>query len=62
MLAAEGLLKALSADESYGDACKNYNNDTDFGSVLDFYGEESSMHGGMIRYSDGTEKEFTFNN
>lgn len=60
MLSAKGLLESLSKEET----CESYsdcNDDHDFGEVLDFFNNGNSTYiGHNIRYSDGQEKIFSF--
>lgn len=59
MLAVNNLLDALERDdnaETYTDS----NNDFDFGSVLERYKSDSPAVGRKIRYSDGQERCFSF--
>lgn len=59
MLAVNNLLDALERDdnaETYTDS----NNDFDFGSVLKRYKSESPVVERKIRYSDGQERCFSF--
>lgn len=59
MLAAENMLQSLMTEEKKNH--KNSNDDRDFGKVLEFCGSDSvSEH--KIRYSDGEEKFFSFDN
>lgn len=62
MLAANGLLESLLEEnniENYTDC----NDDHDFGKVLDFYSSNNlKSNGYMLRYSDGQEKSFSFDN
>lgn len=60
MLAADGLLESLFEK----DTMENYtdcNDDHDFGKVLDFYSsDDKKTYGYKLRYSDGQEKSFSF--
>lgn len=59
MLAANNLLEALARN----DEAENYtdsNNDYDFGKVLEFYKSTEPVNERNIRYSDGQEKHFSF--
>lgn len=58
MLAAEGLLNVLSTknnEQNY----ENCNNDHDFSEVLKFCGD-SKTQAHTIRYANGEEKNFSF--
>lgn len=57
MLAAKGLLEALSKNEEDEDS-KYENDDHDFGEVLKLY--EGTVHNHEVRYSDGKERNITF--
>lgn len=57
MLAAESMLKAISND----DEVENHNNDHDFGIVLEAFGGDI-IHQHKLRYSDGKEEDFSFDN
>ncbi len=60
MLAVEALIKAL-AEEDRTASFTDSNDDRDFGKVLDFYSSgETKTQGHTLRYSDGTERIFSF--
>lgn len=58
MLAAKGMLKALSESENV-EEYKNNNSDHDFSQVLQVCGGEI-VQTRKIRYADGQEKNFSF--
>lgn len=60
MLASEGLLKYLSGEDKPEDY-KDYNNDHDFGKVLQ-YCSDDIVHDRKLRCSDGIERNFSFDN
>lgn len=60
MLAAGNMLEALSNDEE-SKVHKNHNDDHDFGDVLEFCSGETE-HKNKLRYPDGKEEFFSFDN
>lgn len=58
MLAVDGLLNVLSADDNEKDY-ENRNNDHDFSEVLKFCGD-SKTQAQTVRYANGEEKNFSF--
>lgn len=60
MLAAEDLLKALSEKESE-DNYKNYNNDHNFGDVLELY-RDDTVHNLEVICSDGQKRDLLLKN
>lgn len=60
MLAADNMLNAL-LDESTVTDYRDYNNDHDFSEVLELCGGNTEQRH-KIRYSDGQEKYFSFDN
>ncbi len=61
MLAAEGLIEALVSEENSAETREDYNDDKDFGKVLDWYSSGSTVNRGlMLTYSDGTQRAFSF--
>lgn len=61
MLAAKGLLEDLSKEE-HVENYKDCNDDFNFGEVLDFCNDGNiNKHGNILRYSNGQEKTFSFN-
>lgn len=60
MLATEGMRRALSGEDKPKDY-KNYNNDHDFGKVLQ-YGGVDVIQNRTLRCSDGQERNFSFDN
>lgn len=58
MLAAEGMLKALSG-EDMSKEYKDNNNDYDFGRVLQ-YCNNKTLHSHKLRCPDGQERNFSF--
>lgn len=60
MLAADGLLESLSKDVNT-EVFKDNNGDHDLGDVLQFFSSGiPKTHGNTLRYSDGQEKAFSF--
>ncbi|MBD5537825.1 MAG: hypothetical protein HDQ99_22315 [Lachnospiraceae bacterium] len=59
MLAAKGLLNVLSVEGDEKDY-KDYNNDHNFSDVLNYCGDHTAK-AHIIRYANGEEKKFSFN-
>lgn len=62
MLQVRGLLDALNdLEENNQSNFNSQNNDYDFGDVLRFFEtDKNKTRGHKLRYSDGTEKTFSF--
>ncbi|MCM1262559.1 MAG: hypothetical protein NC313_07525 [Butyrivibrio sp.] len=60
MLATEGLQKFLSGEDKPKDY-KDYNNDHDFGKVLQYCGD-GVVHNRELLCSDGQKRFFSFDN
>lgn len=60
MLATEGMMKSLLGEDMSKDY-KDYNNDHDFGKVLQ-YCNESDVPNRKLRCPDGQERCFSFDN
>ncbi len=62
MLAEKELLDSLLVEDNL-EGYKDCNDDHDFGNVLESYGcGGTKTHGRKIRYSDGKERVFSFDN
>ncbi len=63
MLATDSLLKALSEEDNAEGGFMDSNDDQDFGKVLDFYASGKTItHGHTLKYADGQERVFSFDN
>ncbi len=62
MIETNGLMEALRSEE-IGDLPMDDNDDLDFGEVLKMCGSGRQItEGKVLKYADGTEKAFSFDN